>query len=76
VRRGRSFIGYSNANYALSEVKDPVKTIKRAAPLAILSVAIVYMLVNIAYFGVVSRDDILGSRQIVASVSPSPVIIF
>jgi amino acid transporter len=56
-----SFIGYSNANYALSEVRDPVRTIKRAAPLAILSVATVYMLVNIAYFGVVSKNDILGS---------------
>ncbi|KAF8189454.1 APC amino acid permease [Mycena galopus ATCC 62051] len=63
-----SFIGYSNANYALSEVKDPVRTIKRAAPLAILSVAAVYMLVNIAYFAVVSKNDILGSRQIVAAL--------
>ncbi|KAJ7362306.1 APC amino acid permease [Mycena albidolilacea] len=63
-----SFIGYSNANYALSEVKDPVRTIKRAAPLAILSVAAVYMLVNVAYFGVVSKNDILGSRQIVAAL--------
>ncbi|KAJ7245653.1 APC amino acid permease [Mycena haematopus] len=63
-----SFIGYSNANYALSEVRDPVRTIKRAAPLAILSVAAVYMLVNIAYFGVVSKTDILGSRQIVAAL--------
>ncbi|KAF7303614.1 High affinity methionine permease [Mycena indigotica] len=63
-----SFIGYSNANYALSEVKDPVRTIKRAAPLAIVSVAVVYMLVNIAYFGVVSRGDILNSRQIVAAL--------
>ncbi|KAJ7122250.1 hypothetical protein C8R44DRAFT_876555 [Mycena epipterygia] len=35
LTRGRSFIGYSNANYALPEVKDPVRTIKRAAPLAI-----------------------------------------
>ncbi|KAJ7097320.1 hypothetical protein C8R44DRAFT_889244 [Mycena epipterygia] len=43
-----SFIGYSNANYALPEVKDPVRTIKRAAPLAIQPVAAVYMLVNIA----------------------------
>ncbi|KAJ6576031.1 APC amino acid permease [Mycena vulgaris] len=63
-----SFIGYSNANYALSEVRDPVRTIKRAAPLAILSVAAVYMLVNIAYFAVVSKADILGSRQIVAAL--------
>ncbi|KAJ7488271.1 APC amino acid permease [Mycena latifolia] len=63
-----SFIGYSNANYALSEIRDPVRTIKRAAPLAILSVAAVYMLVNIAYFAVVSKADIIGSRQIVAAL--------
>ncbi|KAJ7131513.1 APC amino acid permease [Mycena crocata] len=63
-----SFIGYSNANYALSEVKDPVRTIKRAAPLAIFSVAVVYMLVNVAYFAVVSKNDILGSRQIIAAL--------
>ncbi|KAG6887445.1 hypothetical protein C0995_015235 [Termitomyces sp. Mi166 len=34
-----SFTGYSNANYALSEVKDPIRTIKRAAPLAMFFVA-------------------------------------
>ncbi|KAH9934982.1 amino acid permease-domain-containing protein [Fomitopsis serialis] len=27
-----AFVGYSNANYALSEVRDPVRTIKLAAP--------------------------------------------
>lgn len=62
----RSFIGYSNANYALSEVRDPVRTIKKAAPLAMLFVTIVYMLVNIAYFVVVSKEDILGSGRVVA----------
>ncbi|KAG6910754.1 hypothetical protein DXG01_008286 [Tephrocybe rancida] len=61
-----SFIGYSNANYALSEVRDPIRTIKRAAPLAMFFVAMVYMFVNIAYFAAVSKDDILGSRRIVA----------
>ena len=64
----RSFVGYSNANYALSEVKNPVQTIKRAAPLAMLSITIVYILVNIAYFAVVSKDDILDSGRVVASV--------
>ncbi|KAF8067975.1 APC amino acid permease [Lyophyllum atratum] len=63
-----SFIGYSNANYALSEIKDPIRTIKRAAPLAMLFVTMVYMFVNIAYFAAVSKDDILGSRRIVAAL--------
>lgn len=64
----RSYIGYANANYALSEVRDPVRTIKRAAPLAMISVTSVYMFINVAYFAVVSKTDILGSKRIVASV--------
>ncbi|KAF8157117.1 APC amino acid permease [Crassisporium funariophilum] len=63
-----SFIGYSNANYALSEVRDPVRTIKRAAPLAMISVTAVYLFINIAYFSVVSKTDILESRRIVAAL--------
>ncbi|KAJ7115061.1 APC amino acid permease [Mycena crocata] len=63
-----SFIGYANANYALSEVRDPVRTIKRAAPLAMTAVTLVYMAVNVAYFAVVSKNDILGSRRIVAAL--------
>ncbi|KAF8996252.1 APC amino acid permease [Cyathus striatus] len=63
-----SFIGYSNANYALSEIRNPVGTIKRAAPLAMLSVTTVYLLINIAYFAVVSKSDILGSDRIIAAL--------
>ncbi|KAF9479857.1 APC amino acid permease [Pholiota conissans] len=63
-----SFIGYSNANYALSEVRDPVRTIRRAAPLAMFSVSAVYLFINIAYFAVVSKTDILESRRIVAAL--------
>ncbi|KAL1941718.1 hypothetical protein VTO73DRAFT_6718 [Trametes versicolor] len=62
------FIGYSNANYALAEVRDPIRTIKRAAPLAMLSVTFVYMLVNIAYLAVVDKDEIVGSGRIVAAL--------
>ncbi|KAG2357449.1 amino acid/polyamine transporter I [Suillus spraguei] len=61
-----SYIGYSNANYALSEVRDPVRTIRRAAPLAMILVAISYLFVNIAYFAVVSKQDMLGGGTIAA----------
>ncbi|TEB31036.1 APC amino acid permease [Coprinellus micaceus] len=63
-----SFVGYSNANYALSEVRDPVKTIKKAAPLAMSAVTAVYLLINVAYFAVVSKNDILNSNRIVAAL--------
>ncbi|KAH9852455.1 amino acid transporter [Lenzites betulinus] len=62
------FIGYSNANYALAEVRDPVRTMKRAAPLAMLSVTLVYMLVNVAYLAVVDKEEIVGSGRIVAAL--------
>lgn len=42
-----SYIGYSNANYSLSETKNPIRTLKIAAPSAIIFVSIVYMLVNV-----------------------------
>lgn len=42
-----SFIGYTNANYALSETKDPVRTLKRAAPTALALVSVLYILANV-----------------------------
>ncbi|PMD47200.1 high affinity methionine permease [Hyaloscypha variabilis F] len=62
-----SYIGYSNANYALSETKNPVQTLKRAAPAALILVSILYMLANIAYFAAVPKADIISSGRIVAA---------
>ncbi len=62
-----SYLGYSNANYALSETKNPVKTLKIAAPAALGAVAILYMLANIAYFAAVPREEILSGGRILAA---------
>ncbi|KAL1964613.1 hypothetical protein VTN77DRAFT_6787 [Rasamsonia byssochlamydoides] len=62
-----SFIGYSNANYALSETRNPTRTLKIAAPMAVISVGVLYILVNIAYFAAVPKEDILSSGQILAA---------
>ncbi|KAL2434854.1 High-affinity methionine permease [Exophiala dermatitidis] len=62
-----SYIGYSNANYALSETRNPVRTIKVAAPAALIAVAVLYMLVNIAYFAAVPKDEIVSSGRILAA---------
>ncbi|KAF1979462.1 amino acid transporter [Bimuria novae-zelandiae CBS 107.79] len=62
-----SYIGYSNANYALSETRNPVRTLKIAAPLALGSVAILYMFVNIAYFAAVPAEEIISSKRLVAA---------
>ena len=67
-RNFRSFDGYNNANCVLSEIRDPVRTIKRAAPIALAFITVTYLLVNIAYFGAVQKNDILGSGRIVGLV--------
>ena len=64
----RSFIGYTGINSVLSEVRDPVRTIRLGAPLGMISVAAVYLFVNISYYAVVSKRDILESQRIVALV--------
>ncbi|EGV62746.1 hypothetical protein CANTEDRAFT_131448 [Yamadazyma tenuis ATCC 10573] len=62
-----SYVGYSNANYALGEAKNPAKVLKVAAPSAFLSLTVLYMLTNIAYFAVVPKEEIAGSGRILAA---------
>lgn len=62
-----SYVGYSNANYALGEIKNPVRVLKMAAPSALLVITILYVMVNVAYFAVVPADLIRNSGRIVAS---------
>ena len=48
-------------------MKNPVKTLKLAAPLAVISLGVIYMLVNIAYFAAVPADEILNSGRGIAA---------
>ncbi|KAG1871580.1 APC amino acid permease [Suillus subluteus] len=63
-----AYNGYSNANYALSEVQDPVRTIKRASSLAMILVTIAYLSVNVAYFAVVSKQDMMEGGTMAAAL--------
>ena len=51
----------------MSETKNPLRTLKIAVPTGIASVSILYMLVNIAYFAAVPKEEILTSGRIVAA---------
>ncbi|KAJ0108433.1 hypothetical protein J7T55_002037 [Diaporthe amygdali] len=62
-----SYVGYSNANYALSETKNPVRTLKIAAPLAVGVIGVLYMLVNISYFAAVPKEEMLAAKRLVAA---------
>lgn len=62
-----SYVGYSNANYALGEIKNPVQVLRVAAPSAFILLAILYIFVNVAYFAVVPVEEIASSGRIVAA---------
>lgn len=62
-----SFVGYSNVNYALGEVKNPVRTLKIAGPTSLIFLAIVYIFVNIAYFAVVPKEKLISSKLVLAA---------
>ena len=63
-----SFAGYDNVNNVLNEVKDPIRTLKTMAPTAMLTVAIFYLMLNIAYFIVVPLEEITNSGELIAAL--------
>jgi amino acid transporter len=63
-----SYAGYHNVNYALSEVKNPNRTVRIAGSLAVAITAISCLLANIAYFAAASREDIIKSNRLIAAL--------
>jgi amino acid transporter len=52
-----AYAGWSNVNYVLNDVKNPIRTLKISGPLGLGICAILYILANVAFFAyvVVSR---------------------
>lgn len=63
-----SYAGLQNVNNVLNEVKNPVKTLKSVAPVALLTAVGLYLLVNVAYFMVIPLDEIKNSGELVAGL--------
>ncbi|KAH8816983.1 amino acid/polyamine transporter I [Xylogone sp. PMI_703] len=63
-----AYAGLQNVNNVLNEVKNPVKTLKSVAPIALITVAILYLLVNVAYFMVIPMEEIKTSKELIAGL--------
>ncbi|PIO54884.1 hypothetical protein TELCIR_23741, partial [Teladorsagia circumcincta] len=59
-----SFAGYSYLNFVTEELKDPYRNLPRAIYISLPAVTLIYMLVNMAYFAVLSVDEILESDAV------------
>ncbi|WFD25437.1 methionine permease [Malassezia nana] len=62
-----SYVGYSNLFYALGEVRNPALTMKIAGIVSLVTLTILYVLCQVAYFAAVPEDVIRGSKQIIAA---------
>ena len=60
-----SFAGSDNLINVLNEVKKPVKTLKTATPLALLTITLFYLMVNIAFFMVVPLEEFEQGGELV-----------
>ncbi|KAK4169529.1 phosphatidylinositol 4-kinase-like protein [Cladorrhinum sp. PSN259] len=62
-----SYSGWENANYVLTEVRRAPKTLRRAAPIAISAVTVLYLLANVAYFAAMSKTELQMTKTTVAA---------
>lgn len=60
------FRGYNAVNQVLSDVRDPVRTVKIAAPIALGIISVAYLTINVAFFLAVDKEDFKASGVVVA----------
>ena len=60
------YLGYYNICYLAEEVKEPTKTIPRVIVVSILSVALLYVLMNVSILSVLPAKDAMASRATVS----------
>jgi amino acid transporter len=61
-----SYRGWDNCNTVMGEIRNPARTMGIAGPLAIGLVMFLYCFSNLAYFAVVSKEQIVDSGVIIA----------
>ncbi|KII96168.1 hypothetical protein PLICRDRAFT_240172 [Plicaturopsis crispa FD-325 SS-3] len=63
-----SYAGWSNVNYVLNDVRNPVRTLKIAGPLGLGICAVLYILANISYFAAATKAELEHSGVTVAGL--------
>lgn len=63
-----AYAGYDNVNNVMSEVKNPIRTLKTAAPAALFTICVFYILLNLAYFSILPLEEIRGSGELIAGL--------
>jgi amino acid transporter len=59
-----AFGGYTHANYVSEEMENPGKDLPIAVGASIALVALVYVVINVAFMGVLSLDQVITSKAV------------
>ncbi|XP_068200786.1 Y+L amino acid transporter 2-like [Palaemon carinicauda] len=59
-----AYSGWNSLNSITEELKDPYRNLPRAIAISLVTVIIVYTLTNIAYFAVLTPEEILASNAV------------
>jgi solute carrier family 7 (L-type amino acid transporter), member 8 len=51
-------------NFIIEELKDPVKNLPRAIAISCTLVTVVYLCTNVAFYSVLSPEEVLGSEAV------------
>lgn len=59
-----AYNGWNYLNFIIEELKDPVRNLPRAIAISCTLVTLVYVLTNVAFYTILSPDEVLGSSAV------------
>ncbi|KAJ8025488.1 Y+L amino acid transporter 2 [Holothuria leucospilota] len=62
-----AYAGWYSLNMVVEELKDPYKNLPRCIIISVLLVTVLYVFTNVAYFTVLTKDEILASNAVAAT---------